>query len=507
MRPTRCPSSPVLILALIALGGAASETQASGGGTFLNAFTVPSGASTRFQRFTTHPKHHGLQDALCNDGTQPVFYLKRAKNRNTQKWQIHLKGGRACNSMESCIKRFTTDPEKMSSARSTPTLRLGGIFHDSGSATPNPFREEYNQVFIPYCSSDSWAGTGFSDFPRTGPGSSQALEAARRADLSADFARLQAQNPALYSAAAEQAALSELGLEHSRFEKRFCRNGRCRIRFNGSRILDAVLKQLQNDPNLPVQMPASPEEILLTGSSAGSAGVRKNLDRVAALFPQTRTLGVSDAGYFHDPEEALAARALASPPTLTLLNPRCQPAFEPTVSATRASFNTMPLLAFFGSVHVDTSCEANQLAAFPTATPWEIAQRCSQAPTLMSEITTPLFVFQTYTDGVLIEPFDSNMRCDLATRNEIAIRSYNELKNLGRATFGYESELHTSLAGDSFFNQRHRVQSVAGARLLNFMNTLYAWTSGQGQNRVNALACPSGCPSCQTQACPLPAAP
>ncbi|XP_044009976.1 palmitoleoyl-protein carboxylesterase NOTUM [Aphidius gifuensis] len=91
----------------------------------------------------------------CNDGSVAGYYLK--KSIRSRKWIVYLEGGGFCSNITSCQKRWKENRDLMTSFNWTDKRQIGGIL--SSNPTENPFWHNANHVFVPYCSSDSWAGT------------------------------------------------------------------------------------------------------------------------------------------------------------------------------------------------------------------------------------------------------------------------------------------------------------------------------------------------------------
>src|ERR1041384_8009238 len=53
--------------------------------------------------------------AVCNDGTDAGYYLRRGTGTGSKRWVIFLVGGGFCNSISSCAERARTSPDLMSS--------------------------------------------------------------------------------------------------------------------------------------------------------------------------------------------------------------------------------------------------------------------------------------------------------------------------------------------------------------------------------------------------------
>jgi hypothetical protein len=210
-------------------------------------------------------------DAVCNDGTPAVIYFRPysgAANRN--KWIVNLHGGGGCNGGKSCLARwcncsnttecpFTTAPTnftRLTMTNAGPNQKAAdGVFHRGGTgAETNPYGN-YNQVEFSYCSSDSWQG------------------AVR--DLAMDAPHPKTGVPTEFS-----------------------------IHFLGARILDgdlATLRQAGVPPlvytlgGVSTMMPDLDDatEIIVTGDSAGGAGVIANLDHITTSLRASNVNGAA----------------------------------------------------------------------------------------------------------------------------------------------------------------------------------------------------------------------
>jgi len=107
-------------------------------------------------------------DAVCNDGSPGVFYVREGSGDDIDKWVIHLQGGGSCRTQEDCIERWCGlqgdipyNANKMSSDwdndGSVDLPRWGAA---DGMADPNPANDfgTWTHVWMYYCSSDSWLG-------------------------------------------------------------------------------------------------------------------------------------------------------------------------------------------------------------------------------------------------------------------------------------------------------------------------------------------------------------
>jgi hypothetical protein len=101
-------------------------------------------------------KNATSRQAVCNDGSPAVYYLREGKGTGTNTWVIFLVGGGFCFSVESCDQRLITNPELMSSRGYPTQLKVPGILSDSPKSNPDFYNA--NHVLIPYCSSDLWSG-------------------------------------------------------------------------------------------------------------------------------------------------------------------------------------------------------------------------------------------------------------------------------------------------------------------------------------------------------------
>ena len=54
------------------------------------------------------------KQALCNDGTAPVYYKHLVED--STEWLIYLEGGGGCFSEEDCLKRYKNSPSLMTAS-------------------------------------------------------------------------------------------------------------------------------------------------------------------------------------------------------------------------------------------------------------------------------------------------------------------------------------------------------------------------------------------------------
>jgi hypothetical protein len=180
-------------------------------------------------------EHPGHPDAVCNDGSKPVFYYHQGAGADRDKWVIYLQGGGGCASEPACMRRAENDPTLVSSRDMPATIIGDGII--STVPTVNPDFANYNHVFLHYCSSDAYAG----DTARTIGGATW--------------------------------------------------------QFRGKEIVAAMIDQLKapgapGGPSL-----AAATDVLFAGGSAGAMGVHNNLDRVAAQLAPASVKGFADSGW------------------------------------------------------------------------------------------------------------------------------------------------------------------------------------------------------------------
>ncbi|XP_035516701.1 carboxylesterase notum2 [Morone saxatilis] len=185
----------------------------------------------------------------CNDGTAAGFYLKEF--RGSRRWLLFLEGGWCCHSRETCDSRYQNIPRLMSSSGWPRTKRGTGIL--SSQAEENPHWHNANIVFIPYCSSDVWSGTGPAPTPPPRPRQGREKERDRTTNAT----------------------------EYT---------------FMGSLIIREVIKDL-----IPKGIKLA-KVVMLSGTSAGGTGVLLNIERVASQLEQlgaeAQVRGLVDSGWF-----------------------------------------------------------------------------------------------------------------------------------------------------------------------------------------------------------------
>ncbi|GBM62538.1 Palmitoleoyl-protein carboxylesterase NOTUM [Araneus ventricosus] len=98
------------------------------------------------------PIFSGLQFKLL------IYYIR--ESRSSKRWIIYLEGGWYCFDEKSCNHRWSRSRNLMSSTLWPETRSVGGIL--SPDPEENPYWWDANQVFLPYCSSDTWSGASHS---------------------------------------------------------------------------------------------------------------------------------------------------------------------------------------------------------------------------------------------------------------------------------------------------------------------------------------------------------
>jgi len=106
---------------------------------------------------------HTYPNSLCNDGTHAGYYHDTNLTK-LDKIHVHLNGGNLCDSDATCLERCDPNHDgiidnSLCTASTKPTVHQNnGLFSDDEE---NPLHDFWH-VMVPYCSSDTWAGTGKS---------------------------------------------------------------------------------------------------------------------------------------------------------------------------------------------------------------------------------------------------------------------------------------------------------------------------------------------------------
>ncbi|XP_048871226.1 carboxylesterase notum2 [Brienomyrus brachyistius] len=199
----------------------------------------PGGRGASGNKVSDDMKLHFLKNTqvTCNDGTAAGFYLKEF--RGSKRWLIFLEGGWCCYNKETCDSRYKNIPRLMSSSDWPQTRKGTGIL--SAQPEENPHWWNANIVFVPYCSSDVWSGTG-------------PPAKARQGKDTVEYA------------------------------------------FMGSLIIREVIK------DLTLKGIKQAKVIMLAGTSAGGTGVLLNIEKVSAQLEQlgaeAQVRGLVDSGWF-----------------------------------------------------------------------------------------------------------------------------------------------------------------------------------------------------------------
>ncbi len=197
-------------------------------------------------------------DAICNDGSPGIFYIRRAVDaEHLNRWVFHFEGGGSCADYTSCMDRWCGfgfhTAAKMSSNWAHDSIAGQGIFN----APESPLAAN-NLAYLYYCSSDEWSG--------------------RRS------------NAVLTSEVDPNQSYS--------------------LHFRGHRILEAALEMFLSGPvtsdsgDETVPPLANATDVLITGTSGGANGTRFNIDWIASHFDpsQTTVRAVLDAGFIPSTE-------------------------------------------------------------------------------------------------------------------------------------------------------------------------------------------------------------
>jgi hypothetical protein len=184
-------------------------------------------------------------NALCNDGSTATFFARVSGNPAARnRWLIELSGGGTCRTPADCAARWCSADTNFGMQQMTSKLLPAAGTTGAGITeriAANPLGD-WNHVYVPYCSSDDWSGTARDVVLVT-------KDPVTQGDVT------------------------------------------FRMHFLGGSILDAVVAMLRRDgaPAVVAGGQALPdlddaEVVVLAGASAGGAGVKANLDRLAAAL-------------------------------------------------------------------------------------------------------------------------------------------------------------------------------------------------------------------------------
>lgn len=110
-------------------------------------------------------------EAVCNDGSPGVFYIRPGVGTDAAKWIVHTQGGGRCAENEKCQQRWCGQQgaanykaNKMSTdwdADGNIDLPLYAEADGHFNISPNNNFSDWTHVWAYYCSSDSWMGQAF----------------------------------------------------------------------------------------------------------------------------------------------------------------------------------------------------------------------------------------------------------------------------------------------------------------------------------------------------------
>ena len=295
-------------------------------------------------------------DALCNDGSPAIFYIRPARTEAARhKWVLELLGGGGCTSPTLCAKRWCSvdtnfSKTQMTSTTSPARTNGAGILLRPGEVmaqADNPFAD-YNHVLVKYCSSDTWRGT------------------ARDVDVEAPHPKTGAPT-------------------------------RFRIHFLGRRIIESTLDILRKGDlevdGVPVPDLDSAEELIFAGASAGGGGVTFNLDWLKETLSSSNSkievYGLIDSTFSPNPIGL----------DYTVSN-YCLDAGICTDEALMRFADDAQKT--FWKAPPEASCERLRSASADT---WKCA---SDTFVMLNHLTTPFFVRQGLNDGLISEPYVEN---------------------------------------------------------------------------------------------------
>lgn len=363
-------------------------------------------------------------NAVCNDGTPAVIYVRPARPGATEpdgpsanRWLIHFLGGSSCSSYEECGTRWCGigqwSGRLMTTAWEGETTTRDGIFKRDGF---NRIADR-NLVLLKYCSSDQWQG--------------------RKSDV---VLRSETDPSRAYS-----------------------------LHFRGATIVSAIFDTLERGGNgLPPITQAT--DVLISGDSAGAAGARAHLDRLAARLrannPNVRVRGHFEATFNPD-----------------LNGKQGFPAGDPRDPVYQRKMDP------YRTVHVglrDAQLDDSCMAAHPTA-----GYLCADDGYLtLNHITTPFFQMQDIQDQLMVNGFQeggstatdvelaravhdqltalTNIRNTALERSAIAVAPAVAARNCG---------VHVAYSDDDgFFGKR--IRPGPGATPYSYYDLLWNFLSG-----------------------------
>jgi hypothetical protein len=403
-------------------------------------------------------------DALCNDGSSAVMYIRPANAayaanpiiQPSRKWLIFIDGGGGCRNADDCLlTRWCSGGDapfdragKMSSLGAWDAIHSpGGIFELTPPAPAVNSFADYNHVLVHYCSSDNWIGSATQVGITASTGTTYDIQFQGEAIVNAVFSTLLA----------------------------------------GPTDADPVATQRFYATPLPNLQDAS--EIIIGGDSAGSGGVRHHIDRLredvltpAVADPALKVSGLLDAGAtpgMWDPVNPLISWADPNSPAdyRDYLLTEVEPVSRDFWGANDSALDQSCLDPLYAGDH-------NLVGSHP--------QVCYDTTyTLLNHITTPLFLRMDMNDPLGKRPYG---RWNLyLSMDDYWAAQYNQLDLLRGYTAGsggLESPLdalgiqgpncgrHVAvLTNDGFF--RHHVAGP-GVPPHSFHDLLVNWLNGVG---------------------------
>ena len=382
-------------------------------------------------------------NSVCNDGTPAIMYIRpgnahydrgcgitdeNPQYSKTNKWVIHFQGGGGCRDNDDCWERWcgneiNAKAGRMSSLGTPEAAHINsGIFSRNSS---NHF-SHWNHVFLFYCSSDNWIGS------------------------------------------ASQSLTTPAGTAYS-------------IEFNGEHIVNDVFQTLLSGPTQADPHPAdtfydtalpslaNAEEVIISGDSAGSVGMRHHIDKLATLLtsfnPNMIVRAVVDAAVppalFHP--GILWPGAPVSPVDY---NDFLLTEMEPSIRTLWGADNSA----------LDTSClttAINPMDCYDTTN------------TLINHITTPFFVRMDLSDPLGAQR--SRTYQNFTSSQDYLSALYNQLTSLptvatppiAPGVFGPNCGMHVAILENPGFFQA-AVVNAAGIPGLSFHDLLQNWLTGAG---------------------------
>lgn len=363
--------------------------------------------------------------AVCNDGTPAVMFVRAARAGATEpdgpsanRWVIHFAGGSHCSSYEECGTRWCGigqwEGTLMTSAFEGGFRNMDGLM---GRNSLNRLGDR-NVVYLKYCSSDQWQGRKSGVVLRSSTDSTKAFS-------------LEFQGATIVSAA-----------------------------------LDALEKGVAGMPRL-----AAATDVLISGDSAGAAGARAHLDRIAARLKAANAT-VRVRGNF----EATFNPDFNGKQGFPAGDPR-----DPVFADKTAQFNAVQVGLW--NAQLDDSCVA--------AHQGNGAYLCADnAYVTMNHLTTPFFQIQDMVDPLVVNALLDNGLP--ATPAQIGQGLYDQLSALTNlrstalerasitSTPGVVGRLcgvHVTYGNDDGFLGR-KIRSGPGATAYSYYELLWNWLNG-----------------------------